>query len=133
MIVTDSNGCTSNLIKTIVVTPSPQVDFIANPNFSCTAPFNAIFVDNSVVSGSATYSWDFGDGSPPSTFKNPTHWYNNLGSYTVKLVVNNNGCLCRLCSVERSVVDNNDGLISSSTDICTQYVKTKEEKGDLEH
>jgi chitodextrinase len=33
------------------------------------------------------FSWDFGDGSPPSTEPNPTHVYQNPGEYTVRVTV----------------------------------------------
>ena len=56
-----------------------------------TCPLTAINFSDS--SGATLINWDFGDGSPLSAFKNPTHVYANLGSYTVKLVVNNNGCV----------------------------------------
>jgi glucose/arabinose dehydrogenase/regulation of enolase protein 1 (concanavalin A-like superfamily) len=36
-----------------------------------------------------TYSWDFGDGSPPSTSTNPSHIYTTNGTYTATLTVNN--------------------------------------------
>ncbi len=32
-----------------------------------------------------TYSWDFGDGSPPSTEANPTHVYQKAGEFTATL------------------------------------------------
>ncbi|MFN2615926.1 MAG: PQQ-dependent sugar dehydrogenase [Thermoleophilaceae bacterium] len=36
---------------------------------------------------SLTYSWDFGDGSPPSTAPSPTHIYADGGSYQATLTV----------------------------------------------
>ncbi len=39
------------------------------------------------------YYWDFGDGSPPSTAFEPTHFYTEPGDYTVMLIVSDvNGC-----------------------------------------
>lgn len=35
-----------------------------------------------------SYSWDFGDGSAPSTDPNPTHNYSTNGNYTAMLTVN---------------------------------------------
>ena len=34
-----------------------------------------------------SYLWDFGDGTPVSRLENPTHKYNAVGNYTVKLTV----------------------------------------------
>ena len=36
-----------------------------------------------------TYSWDFGDGSAPSTAANPSHTYTTNGTYAVTLTVSN--------------------------------------------
>ncbi|MNK06536.1 Microbial collagenase precursor [compost metagenome] len=36
-------------------------------------------------------SWDFGDGSPASTQVNPTHVYNNSGTYTVTATITRQG------------------------------------------
>ncbi|MFQ5668599.1 MAG: PKD domain-containing protein [Candidatus Binatia bacterium] len=37
--------------------------------------------------GEAKYSWDFGDGSAPSTEANPSHTYTTLGDYTASVTV----------------------------------------------
>src|SRR5207244_5688256 len=43
-------------------------------------------------SGSITSrDWDFGDGSSHSSALNPSHTYNNAGSYTVTLTVTGSG------------------------------------------
>ena len=39
------------------------------------------------TAGAFSYSWDFGDGSTPSTEQNPTHEYLDAGTYTVDLTV----------------------------------------------
>jgi glucose/arabinose dehydrogenase len=36
-----------------------------------------------------TYSWDFGDGSAPSTLANPSHTYSGNGTYNATLTVSN--------------------------------------------
>ena len=45
-------------------------------------------------SGQATYTWDFGDGTPPTTFTFPrtTHAYARAGNYTVKVTVDDKTC-----------------------------------------
>jgi len=45
-------------------------------------------------SGQATYTWDFGDGTPPQTLPSPrtTHTYTKPGSFTVKLTVDDKNC-----------------------------------------
>lgn len=44
------------------------------------------FIEN--IEGASSYLWDFGDGAT-STELNPTHVYNDFGSYNVKLIVSN--------------------------------------------
>lgn len=50
-------------------------------------------VEGVSCSGSPTYLWDFGDGTT-STQQNPTHTYNNEGTYNWILTVNWNGTIC---------------------------------------
>jgi len=60
-------------------------NFAATPKFG-TPPMNVQFMDQS--KGNITnYLWDFGDGNS-STVINPSHTYQNIGSYTIKLTVN---------------------------------------------
>jgi len=49
---------------------------------------------SSTQSGQATYTWDFGDGSPPAmfTFPRTTHAYARPGNYTVKVTVDDKNC-----------------------------------------
>ncbi len=56
---------------------------VNTPSMGC-APYNAFF-DN-VSLGGHDYFWDFGDGTT-STEMSPTHLYNNIGKYTIKLMV----------------------------------------------
>lgn len=53
-------------------------------------PLSVNFTDASQGAVS-TYSWDFGDGSPPAITKNATHEYTSAGSYTVSLTVTGTG------------------------------------------
>jgi len=47
------------------------------------------FINNSTGSNELTYFWEFGDGQT-STLKNPTHIFEEIGSYTVKLTISGN-------------------------------------------
>lgn len=58
-------------------------------------PVNVNFTDNSVKGdGKITrWEWDFGDLTPKSNLKNPSHGYLNRGTYSVILkVIDTNGC-----------------------------------------
>lgn len=69
---------------------------ISNFNFSDVCLNQPMpFIDSSTVSSGsiASWSWDFGDGGPLSTFANPSWIYSSPGTYSVTLIVTtNNGC-----------------------------------------
>ena len=67
----------------------PVANFTASPQ-SGTIPLTVNFIDMS--SGDCTgWEWDFGDGTPNSTDRNPTHTYCANDDYTVTLTVTNAG------------------------------------------
>ncbi|TXF85454.1 PKD domain-containing protein [Neolewinella aurantiaca] len=87
----DDNG---NLIETrtwcVNLTPAPVADF----TFLGVACLDQPVTFTNVVSGpSASYDWDFGDGSTAINTTNPTHVYETAGTYTVTLVATSDGGL----------------------------------------
>lgn len=70
---------------TVTVTSGSTVDFTATP-LTGTAPLTVQFTDASSAGG-LSYLWSFGAGEGTSTATNPTHQYNNAGTYTVSLTV----------------------------------------------
>ncbi len=51
------------------------------------------FVSFTVLNPAFSYAWDFGDGTTASG-PNPSHQYNQPGSYDIQLIVmNNTGCI----------------------------------------
>ena len=74
--------------------PTASIGGPAFGYFGC-APLNVNFVDASSNDGFGTitdYLWNFGDGNT-STSQNPSHVYNNPGTYNVSLTVTNSlGC-----------------------------------------
>jgi PKD repeat protein len=66
----------------------PTADFTAT-NTSGPAPLQVTFSDRSTGTPTS-WSWDFGDGTG-STAQNPSHLYQQAGSYTVSLTVSNAG------------------------------------------
>ncbi len=88
--VTDDKGCSSVTTNTVVVNPSPQINFSASPAIGC-LPMNVAFSNTSTNAN--TYTWNFGDGSATSSQTNPSHIYTAVGSYSVTLTANNSsGC-----------------------------------------
>jgi PKD repeat protein len=106
------NGCTVTYCDTINVNPQPQI---------CNAQFYAYdsignnlqlyFGPNWNNSATATYYWDFGDGTT-SSLQYPNHTYAIAGNYTVCLIVSdtaNGGCSsnnCEIISVGGAIVPN---------------------------
>lgn len=71
---------------TITSPPGPVVSFTALPA-SGTAPLSVSFTNGSTGSGTLTYLWDFGDGSPTSTLRVPPGHSYAAGNWTVTLTV----------------------------------------------
>ena len=107
--VNTSDGCTSTLTNTNMITvhPTPVADFTAP---LATSIVNAIvnYTDNSSVpTGSiATWQWNFGDvfatTDGTSSLQNPSHNFTEAGTYCATLTVTSNfGCIdaTQLCIV----------------------------------
>lgn len=80
--INDSTYCNSpdDTLKTIRLSPNLVASF-STPPAGC-APYNAVFINNSL--GGLNFTWDFGDGTT-STEDNPTHLYTQVGTYKVTL------------------------------------------------
>lgn len=72
---------------------APTADFTFSPNNVCAN--EPIKFTNTSTGTDLTYSWNFGDGSPVSILKDPTHTFNAVGggtkTFTVTLTVTENG------------------------------------------
>jgi PKD repeat protein len=89
LIVKNSWGCESNAATKplyIHTYTQPVASFSQAPTYSCKDTLTVCF-NNTTTGGGPTnqYEWDFGDGSPLSTVKNPCHFYSAPGVYVVKL------------------------------------------------
>ncbi len=85
--LTVSNGTSSkSLTKTITVIPALTPGF----SFSPANPEAGVLIQfqDSTSGNPSAWSWNFGDGST-SNLQNPSHLYNNAGTYTVTLQVSN--------------------------------------------
>ena len=90
--VTDDQGATDSVTHQVTVTAPPNVAPTAA--FTSSASNRAVSVDGTGSSDSdgtvASYSWDFGDGSPAVSGATPSHTYASDGSFTITLTVTDN-------------------------------------------
>lgn len=91
---------TSDLGYADSLTVPVQVFEVPTPNFDFTNACEgaAIRLDDASVlpSGTQTFVWDYGDGSPNGTGANTAKQYTNPGIYPVTLTVDVNGCNDRI-------------------------------------
>jgi len=93
LISKSSKGCKDTAVYTnlIKVNPLPIVNFNADITKSCYAPLTVKFSDLSTNVKSRI--WNFGDGGPTDTTKNPTYTYTLPGIYDVSLqIISPDGC-----------------------------------------
>ena len=63
-------------------------DFSSASTFVCAAPATIQF--KNLSTNASSYTWDFGDSSPTSNSKNPSHTYSAPGNFTVTLTASGN-------------------------------------------
>jgi len=106
-----ANASVNNISEpTTVYVPTPCTDPVAGFSYSLNG-LSSSFTNSSQITGSATYSWDFGDSNGSSTSSNPTYDYSTAGTYDVCLTVtddcgNNNTCQSITVSDSSSTVGN---------------------------
>jgi PKD repeat protein len=88
--VTDDAGETDSAANEVTVSAGTATNTppAAAFSYSCSGKLCDFSGDASTDdTGIATYTWDFGDGSPVGTGMQPTHTYSSPGSYSVTLTV----------------------------------------------
>lgn len=94
LVVTDANGCKGFVERSepLSIVAKPEATFEFSDGVACDVPFEVQFIDGSFSVQPLTYLWSFGDGAS-STEKNPLHIYSNIGTYDVRLEIENEyGC-----------------------------------------
>lgn len=81
LIISDTNYCNApdSLEKELRISPLVKAQFTIP---SGCAPYNAVFRNTSLAG--QTFAWDFGDGTTSNAI-NPTHLFQNPGTYVIKL------------------------------------------------
>jgi gliding motility-associated-like protein len=90
----DVNGCRDSISKTVHVHPLPNVSYSVLPLTPALVGQNVSFTNSSSIgSGSiASYSWDLGDGTLPTT-TNVIHAYSGCNTYNTSLTaLSDSGC-----------------------------------------
>jgi PKD repeat protein len=86
---TVGNSCNqfNSTRKTITIIERPIANFDYSPKYG-TFPLQVQFTDHTTDSPNQ-WEWDFGDGSPTVTDRNPVHTYALPGTYLITQVVRN--------------------------------------------
>lgn len=108
LVASNITGVKRQVIKTdiIVVNASPTAQFfIPEPQVFTGEPV----APENVSVGADVYSWDFGDGQPLDTAKNPIHHYNKTGIFDISLVVTNTTTGCTDTLVKHGQVQVKEG------------------------
>ena len=92
LIITDSFGCSDNLmLNNHILVQTPTANF-STYNFSSDCPPLISNFDNLSSSDANIFKWNFGDGNS-SIIENPSHLFTSSGSYNISLIVENSiGC-----------------------------------------
>jgi gliding motility-associated-like protein len=89
--VTNALGCSETITKVKYIKIKPlTLSFLNLPDSGCRPLTIVPIALINAVDGVASYNWNFGDGFT-STLANPSHTYNAVGTYTIKLIVTTNG------------------------------------------
>lgn len=92
--ITNADGCPDTITQTIVINPSPALEY--SWTNTCLGTATQFTVDETITNIDAVtaYDWDFGDGSAHGTVQNPTHTYTQANVYTVVLTITDTaGCM----------------------------------------
>lgn len=120
--VANFGACIDSITKLITIIPYQDAAFTVSDTASCKAPFSVTF--NNQAPNAASYIWTFGDNTS-STLANPSHTYNNFGTYTVKLTVTNAyGCTNTLTKTNYIIVKKSKATITNIPDSgCVPFTK----------
>ena len=108
-----NKGCSDTAVKSDYIHINPPVARFAI-NMNCTDKYQRSFTDNSIAP--QTRQWDLGDGTT-STGKNVVHSYTAPGTYKVRLIVTNNGCIDSM-SQQVIVADEHPDFTAEKTEMC---------------
>lgn len=105
LIVTNASGCSDTIRRdAFIKIRKPEIVFNALPQSGC-IPYEAkMSASVTTLDNVTSYSWDFGDGSAPSTAITPSHTYLKQGSYTVSLTITTSTGCTETLSMDKAIV-----------------------------
>jgi len=117
LVVTNFNGCVDTVTRTVNVKMAPAAEFTHASG--CLGSATQCWADTTLINlnATATYLWDFGDGSTANQYTT-SHTYLASGSYTVTLTITDTaGCQGHI-SHDVTVTPPPVALFSSASDNC---------------
>jgi gliding motility-associated-like protein len=114
-LIVSNKGCSDTAYKPGYIHIDPPVARFET-NMNCNDKYQRSFTDKSVAA--QTWQWDLGDGTT-STSKDVVHRYTAKGTYRVRLIVTNNGCVD---SVTRQVIiaDEHPDFTADKRELCAR-------------
>ena len=89
LVVVGAYGCADSVSHDVVVNANPVANYTAN-----TVCYSSQTSFTDLSTGTTSWNWNFGDGTPIDNSSSPLHSFAKAGSYDVKLIVGNIlGCL----------------------------------------
>jgi PKD repeat protein len=124
-------NCTDDTTFVISVSPGPIASFNTSTTSAC-ENISVSFSNNST--GTPTYSWNFGDGSPLSNQINPIHTYTNAGTFTVTLIATQGSCSDTLQQLNYIQIYNHPVSSFSTSNVCegdsARFINSSDDQGN---
>jgi len=128
LIVVTASGCADTVNKILKIHGNPQIEYNCIPDFGA-VPLEVNFENEYNANN---YLWVFGDGDS-SFVKNPIHFYNDSGHFTVKLIAENQyGCKDSLFKTIIAVIPIYDlAVLNVRTNINNNYISVSADIANL--
>ena len=121
LVITTANGCADSANFLVRAGTPPTANFTASPTVICV---NQTVLFQNLSTNALSYVWYYGDGGKDSNVVNPAHFYSYPGTYTVKLIAINNGCIDTIQKINYIVV-NDPKAIFTTNYFCDTLTKVK--------
>lgn len=118
----NNNASNCNNATVVFRIHKDQMEANFTPIINPCNPYSVSFKNTSVIidSTKVEYLWDFGDKTPKSTIKSPTHIYSQKGQYYIKLVIKDNSSCNFVDSITYpiEIIDTTSATALNALNIC---------------